>query len=85
MVGDSGNDAQAARAAGCPVLVVPYGYSEGRPVQNLDADGIVASLAAVADRVRYVSPELSMSFDLFDRNGPVAVDAGGGARRDWRR
>ena len=41
MVGDSGNDAQAARAAGCPVLVLPYGYNEGLPVQNLDADGIV--------------------------------------------
>ncbi len=51
MVGDSGNDAQAARAAGCPVLIVPYGYNEGAPVQNLDADGIVDSLLAVADRL----------------------------------
>ncbi len=52
MVGDSVNDAQAARAAGCPVLVVPYGYNEGSPVAELDADGIVPTLAAVADRVR---------------------------------
>lgn len=52
MVGDSINDTQAARAAGCPVLVVPYGYNEGEPVQNLEADGIVASLVAVADRIR---------------------------------
>jgi len=57
MVGDSGNDARAARAAGCPVLILPYGYNEGLPVQELDADGIVPSLAAVADRVRYVSPD----------------------------
>jgi phosphoglycolate phosphatase len=57
MVGDSINDVVAARAAGCPVLVVPYGYNEGEPVQNLDADGIVPSLAAVADRVRYVPPD----------------------------
>jgi phosphoglycolate phosphatase len=56
MVGDSANDAQAARAAGCPVLLLPYGYSEGLPVQDLDADGIVASLTAVADRVRFVAP-----------------------------
>jgi phosphoglycolate phosphatase len=56
MVGDSNNDVLAARAAGCPVLVLPYGYSEGTPVQSLDADGIVASLGAVADRVRYVAP-----------------------------
>ncbi len=52
MVGDSGNDVDAARAAGCPVLVVPYGYSEGKPVQALRGDGIVDTLAAVADRVR---------------------------------
>ncbi|HEX4330084.1 MAG TPA: phosphoglycolate phosphatase [Burkholderiales bacterium] len=48
MVGDSANDAGAARAAGSPVLVVPYGYNEGEPVQNIDSDGIVADLAEVA-------------------------------------
>ena len=53
--GDSVNDVGTARAAGCPVLVLPYGYNEGMPVDNLDADGIVSSLIAVADRVRYVS------------------------------
>jgi phosphoglycolate phosphatase len=56
MIGDSANDARAARAAGCPVLLLPHGYNEGRPVQDVDADGIVDSLAAVADRVRYVAP-----------------------------
>jgi phosphoglycolate phosphatase len=55
MVGDSANDVEAARGAGCPVLVVPYGYREGMPLQDLDADGIVASIHAVADRVRYVA------------------------------
>ena len=54
MVGDSINDVASARAAGCPVLVLPHGYNEGLPVQSLDADGIVPSLAAVADRVRRV-------------------------------
>jgi phosphoglycolate phosphatase len=54
MVGDSINDAESARAAGCPVLILPYGYNEGGSVQALDADGIVPSLAAVADRVRPV-------------------------------
>ncbi len=56
MVGDSANDVDAARGAGCPVLVVPYGYREGRPVQDLRADGIVASVAELADLVRYVAP-----------------------------
>jgi phosphoglycolate phosphatase len=44
MIGDSVNDAQAARAAGCPVFCVPYGYNEGRDVRGLDVDAIVASL-----------------------------------------
>jgi len=52
MVGDSINDAQAARAAGCPVVLLPHGYNEGEPVHGLDCDGIVSSLAAVADCVR---------------------------------
>ena len=51
MVGDSANDVGAARAAGSPVVVLPYGYSEGMPVQSLAADGIVNSLDAVADCV----------------------------------
>lgn len=44
MVGDSSNDAQAARAAGCPVVLVTYGYNHGLPVQVVDADGWVDSL-----------------------------------------
>ncbi len=47
MVGDSSNDAQAARAAGCPVLLVTYGYNHGEPVRAVDADGFVDSLAAI--------------------------------------
>ena len=52
MLGDSANDTQAARAAGCPVFCVPYGYNEGRPVQSLDCDGIVSSLDELPERLR---------------------------------
>lgn len=45
MVGDSSNDAQAARAAGCPVVLVTYGYNHGQPVRAVDADGFVDALA----------------------------------------
>lgn len=38
MVGDSENDLLAARAAGCPVVVVPYGYNGGQPVSSLGCD-----------------------------------------------
>lgn len=46
-IGDSVNDAAAARAAGMPVLVVPYGYNEGRPADTIDADGVIGSIADV--------------------------------------
>ena len=45
MVGDSSNDAQAARAAGCPVVLVTYGYNHGELVTGVDADAHVDSLA----------------------------------------
>jgi len=44
MLGDSSNDAQAARAAGCPVVLVTYGYNHGRPVREVPADGYVDRL-----------------------------------------
>jgi phosphoglycolate phosphatase len=47
MIGDSGNDAAAARAAGCPVVLVTYGYNHGEPVRGVNADGFVDSLAAL--------------------------------------
>ena len=50
-IGDSHHDAVAARAAGCPVFIVPYGYNEGEDVQGIDCDAIVASLAEAARRV----------------------------------
>src|SRR5690606_22779532 len=48
MIGDSSNDARAARAAGCPVVLVDYGYNHGQPVQAVDADGVVDSLVQLA-------------------------------------
>jgi phosphoglycolate phosphatase len=48
MVGDSRNDAAAARAAGCPVVLVTYGYNHGEPIRAVPADGYVDSLAEVA-------------------------------------
>jgi phosphoglycolate phosphatase len=44
MIGDSLNDAIAARAAGCPVFCVTYGYNEGADVRELDVDAIVETL-----------------------------------------
>jgi phosphoglycolate phosphatase len=54
MIGDSVNDAQAARAAGCPVFCVPYGYNEGRDVRELDVDAIVASIVEATGLIQKV-------------------------------
>jgi phosphoglycolate phosphatase len=49
MVGDSSNDAQAARAAGCPVVLVTYGYNHGQPVSAVDCDMRVDSFVQLMD------------------------------------
>ncbi len=51
MVGDSSNDARAARAAGCPIVLVTYGYNHGEPVQSVDADAYLDSLADLNARL----------------------------------
>lgn len=51
MVGDSANDAFAARAAGIPVLLVTYGYSEGMPVDTIECDGLVSTAIELLDRI----------------------------------
>lgn len=50
-IGDSSNDAEAARAAGCWVLAVPYGYNHGRSIHEADSDGIVESLLEAASLI----------------------------------
>ena len=47
MVGDSQNDAIAARAAGCPVALVTYGYNHGDPIAEAPHDLLCDSLADV--------------------------------------
>jgi phosphoglycolate phosphatase len=47
MVGDSSNDARAARAAGCPVALVTYGYNHGEPVAASAPDVVLERLDAL--------------------------------------
>jgi phosphoglycolate phosphatase len=47
MLGDSSNDARAARAAGCPVVLVSYGYNHGEPVAAAGADAVIDRLDAL--------------------------------------
>ena len=51
MVGDSSNDAQAAHAAGCSVILVTYGYNHGQRVQDTPAAAWLDSLAELPKRL----------------------------------
>lgn len=52
MVGDSSNDALAARAAGCPVVLVRYGYNHGQPVADASPDAVIDRI----DQLRWSTP-----------------------------
>ncbi len=47
MVGDSDNDVQAARRAGCPVAVVSFGYNHGADIRTSGADAVLDDFAAL--------------------------------------
>ena len=49
MVGDSSNDAQAARAAGCPVVLMTYGYNHGRPIAEEQPALVLDDLRQLVD------------------------------------
>ncbi len=55
MIGDSINDAAAARAAGCPVFIVPYGYNEGQELRGLDCDAFIDDLTLALKFVKLAS------------------------------
>ena len=56
MIGDSVNDAEAARAAGCPVFIVPYGYNEGQELRGLDCDVFIDDVPAALKFVKLAPP-----------------------------
>jgi phosphoglycolate phosphatase len=48
MIGDSGADVGAARAAGVPIILVPDGYT-GAPADTLGADYVIESLVKIPE------------------------------------
>jgi phosphoglycolate phosphatase len=55
MIGDSGADVGAARAAGVPVILVPDGYT-GVPAVSLGADYVVGNLAEIPNSIPPLTP-----------------------------
>ena len=52
MVGDSQTDILCARAAGCPVICVPYGYRSGMDLHELNCDAIVQAVSELFELIR---------------------------------
>ncbi len=52
LIGDSLSDSLAARAAGCPVFCVPYGYNHGEPVESLNPDAVIPNLPAAIPLIK---------------------------------
>jgi phosphoglycolate phosphatase len=62
MIGDSVNDALAARAAGCPVVLVETGYNEGDSVASLAGQpGVSAILPALFDAAEHIVRNLAQT------------------------
>ena len=57
MVGDSGVDAGAARAAGIPVILVSFGYTQ-TPVTEIGADAVIDTFAELPNAIARVCSKL---------------------------
>ena len=44
MLGDSQSDVKAARAAGCSIVCMSYGYNHGEDIRNYNPDAVVDSM-----------------------------------------
>ena len=73
MVGDSSNDAAAARAAGCPVVLVRYGYNHGEPVETAGADALIERLDELPELLRL--PALGSSVGPAPASSPASLPA----------
>jgi phosphoglycolate phosphatase len=52
MIGDSSNDAHAAHAAGCPVVLMTYGYNHGHDIRAVQAVAHLNSMTEIPALLR---------------------------------
>ncbi|MCG8560962.1 MAG: phosphoglycolate phosphatase [Hyphomicrobiales bacterium] len=69
MVGDSGADAGAARAAGVPVVLVSFGYTQ-TPVGEIDCDRVIDRFDALEAALAELRPAVGQAAD-----GPLSQGA----------
>jgi len=56
MIGDSDTDIKTARAAGVPVIGVPFGYTDV-PIEDLGPDAVIAHYDHLATTIARVRPQ----------------------------
>ncbi len=72
MIGDSHNDAKAARAAGSPTFIVTYGYNEGEQLRGLDCD---AFLLELPEALKFVKLTASMKAEVAPAEAGVEIES----------
>jgi len=50
LVGDSETDITAAHSAGCFIVTVPYGYNQGRPIDESTVDAMIEDLTELVSQ-----------------------------------
>ncbi|GAB3630164.1 phosphoglycolate phosphatase [Pandoraea terrae] len=68
MVGDSGVDVAAARAAGIPVFIMRYGYAGPGGPESLGCDGVLGSLEDLPDFLTWGNPLTASRHNNLRRN-----------------
>ncbi len=51
LVGDSNTDIEAAHAAGCFIITVPYGYNQGKPIDESQVDAPINNLTELSNLI----------------------------------
>ena len=55
LVGDSNTDIEAAHAAGCFIITVPYGYNQGKPIDESKVDESINDLTELSNFIELLT------------------------------
>lgn len=55
LVGDSNTDIEAAHAAGCFIVTVPYGYNQGKPIDESKVDAAINDLTELSNMIELLT------------------------------
>ncbi|NOT14306.1 MAG: phosphoglycolate phosphatase [Methylotenera sp.] len=55
LVGDSNTDIEAAHAAGCFIITVPYGYNQGKAIDESRVDAVISDLTELSNLIELIT------------------------------